>query len=165
MDDAVTWEEFLSHREAIKFFSPFDDAKEYAREWMEKQVFRYQRDGFGLFAVLENGSGQFVGQCGLMIQEVDGVNEIEIGYHLLPRFWKYGYATEAAMACKIFAFENEMSDSLISIIDKRNLASVKVAERNGMKLDKQTVWRDIEVFIYRIRKIDMKAESDVFRWA
>jgi RimJ/RimL family protein N-acetyltransferase len=144
--DAPAWEEFLSNHEAVKLFPPFGEVKNYALEWMEKQQLRYARDGFGLFALIEKSSGQFVGQC------VEEVKELEIGYHLLPRFWKHGYATEAAIACRNFIFENNLRDSIISIIDVRNLSSMKVAMRNGMKREKQTRWRDLEVFIYRIHK-------------
>jgi len=156
LDDAAVWEEFLTDPEAVKLFPPFGEVKGYAIQWIEKQVIRYERDGSGLFALIEKNSNQFVGQCGLMIQEVSGVNEVEIGYHLLPRFWKNGFASEAAIACKNFAFENNLFDSLISIIDVRNAASMKVAERNGMRREKQMIWRDLNVFIYRINKKDWR---------
>src|SRR6185295_498129 len=106
LKDAKAWEEFLSDPQAVKFFLPIEDVKKYAVEWMEKQSNRYEKDGFGLFALIEKNSGEFIGQCGLMIQEVDGIRELEIGYHLIPRFWKQGYASEAAIACRDFAFTN-----------------------------------------------------------
>ena len=154
LKDAPVWEEFLSSYDAVKLFPPFGEVKSYALEWMEKQKLRYERDGFGLFALIEKNSRQFVGQCGLMIQEVEEVKELEVGYHLLPRFWKHGYATEAAVACRNFVFENNLRDSIISIIDVRNISSMKVAERNGMRREKQIQWRDLNVFIYRIHKTE-----------
>ena len=149
-DDAPAWEEFLSHREAVKLFPPFDDVKQFSIDWMDRALNRYNNEGLGLYALIEKSSGAFVGQCGFLKQEVDGVLETEIGYHLMPRFWKYGFATEAAMACRDYAFRNKLADSIISIIDKRNQPSIRVAMRNGMKPDKETVWRTIPVFIYRI---------------
>jgi RimJ/RimL family protein N-acetyltransferase len=151
-DDAPAWEEFLSYREAVKYFPPFDEVKQFSIDWMERALTRYHSEGLGLYALIEKSSGAFVGQCGFVKQEVDGALETEIGYHLIPRFWKYGFATEAAMACRNYAFRNNLADSIISIIDKRNQPSIQVAMRNGMKPDKETVWRSIPVFIYRITK-------------
>ncbi|MBL0044007.1 MAG: GNAT family N-acetyltransferase [Flavobacteriales bacterium] len=66
---------------------------------------RYERDGSGLHALELLGTGEFVGLCGLLTQEVDGKMELEIGYHLLPGQWHKGFATEAAVFCKAFARE------------------------------------------------------------
>jgi ribosomal-protein-alanine N-acetyltransferase len=149
--DAVIWEAFLSNAEAVKFFPPGLNVTQSAVEWIERQLKRYKADGFGLNALIEKVSGAFIGQCGLLRQEVDGIQELEIGYHLLPRFWKKGFAAEAANSCRTFAFENRMAASVISIIDPQNLASQRVAVRNGMKKDKETVWHGAAVFIYRVR--------------
>ena len=149
--DAVIWEAFVSNPEAVKFFPPRLNVTQSAIAWIERQLKRYKTDGFGLYALIERASGAFVGQCGLLRQEVDGVQELEIGYHLLPKFWKKGFAAEAANACRIFAFENNMAPSVISIIHPQNIASQRVAERNAMKKEKETVWRGSPVFIYRVR--------------
>ena len=58
------------------------------------------------------------------------------------------------IAVKNFAFENSIAESLISIIVTENLPSIKVAEKNRMSREKKTVWRDAEVFIYRITKAE-----------
>ncbi len=77
-------------------------------------------------ALIKKENYAFVGQCGL-IHTVDGVEELEIGYSLMPEFRGKGYALEAAKKCKDFAFENNLSDSLISIIHIDNKESEKVA--------------------------------------
>lgn len=150
--DAITWEEFLSNSEAVKFFPPVTGIKQGAVEWLEKSLKRYATDGFGLYALIEKNTNTFVGQCGLMIQEVDGIRELEIGYHLLPRFWKQGYASEAAIGCRDFAFKNHLADSIISLIVPENFPSQKVAQKNGMKKEAETEWRGTKVFIYRITR-------------
>lgn len=93
----------------------------------------------------------FVGIAGLLLQTVDDIQELEIGYSILPKHWKKGYATEAAIKCKDHAIANKLSDSLISIIHIDNVPSQKVATNNGMVLDKITTYRDNPVHIYRIR--------------
>lgn len=101
-------------------------------------------------ALTLKASGQLVGICGLLVQTVDGIEELEIGYSILPKFWLQGYAFEAAQKCKHFAFEKGFSDSLISIIHVDNVPSQKVALKNGMFLDKTTIYRDNPVHIFRV---------------
>jgi len=102
--------------------------------------------------LIDKSTGQLVGQCGLLVQEVDGTEELEIGYSILPKFWNRGYATEAAKKCRDFAFINSYTDSLISIVHKENIKSEKVALKNGMLQTKQTVFKDMPVNIFRIDK-------------
>lgn len=101
-------------------------------EWLDRQRGRYERYGFGLWAVIEKKSGRFVGQCGLSMQDWAGGEVLEVGYLLRRDCWHQGFAAEAAMACKEYAFEKLGAEEVFSIIREDNLASQKVAERNGM---------------------------------
>jgi RimJ/RimL family protein N-acetyltransferase len=83
---------------------------------------------------------------------VNGIAELEIAYSLLSGFWGKGYATEAAEKCKNFAYEKNLSESLISIVSLPNIPSAKVALKNGMKIDKVTVYNGNTVNIFRINK-------------
>jgi RimJ/RimL family protein N-acetyltransferase len=102
--------------------------------------------------LIDKSSNEFIGQCGLFVHNVDGIEELEIGYSLMPAHRGKGYASEAAKKCKVFAFENNFANSLISIIDVRNQPSAKVAIANGMKLDKQTLMNNFLVNIFRVDK-------------
>ena len=105
-----------------------------AQAWLDRQLERYARDGFGLWAVMERDSGALVGQCGLTWQDWSGRQVLEIGYHLRRDRWGRGYATEAARACKKYAFEVLGAREVYSIIRDTNFASQRVALRNGMAL-------------------------------
>ena len=113
----------------------FSDAD--VQEWMERQWRRYREHGFGLWAMVEKQSGEIVGQAGLTIQQCEGQDVLEIGYHLKKKHWKKGYAAEAAKGCMQYAFEILDAPAVYSIIKSDNLASQRVAERMGMKKQRE----------------------------
>jgi [ribosomal protein S5]-alanine N-acetyltransferase len=83
----------LSDREAMQFYpQPFD--RQMTQAWVERNIQRYARHGFGLWALILKESGKLIGDCGLVVQEVDGVEEVEIGYHIRRDLWGKGLATE-----------------------------------------------------------------------
>lgn len=150
--DCLVWQEFTMDETATKFFP--DDWKlkpEKSEEWIALQLERYRENRYGLQALILKKSGEFVGQCGLLTQTIEDRNELEIGYHLIPRYWGNGYATESAGEFKKMGFENHLAESLISIIDTGNISSQKVAQRNGMMKETRTRFMGMDVYIYRIR--------------
>lgn len=107
-------------------------------EWLDRQFSRYQEYGFGLWAVVLKKTGEMIGQCGLTMQPWKNDEVLEIGYLFQRQFWHNGFATEAAIACKKYAFEVLKADEVCSIIRDTNIPSQKVAERNGMT--KKDAW-------------------------
>ncbi len=111
---------------------------------------RYIEGTGGMNALICNKTNRFIGMCGLLLQEVDGVKEMEIAYSIVPEFWRKGYATEAAERCKEVAFTNQWASHLISIIHIDNIPSQNVALKNGMELYKTTQYKKNPVHIYRV---------------
>ena len=109
---------------------PFSDSE--AQDWLNKQLARYENDGFGLWAVVLKETDEMIGQCGLTMQDVEGRQVVEVGYLFQKAFWHKGYCTEAAIACKEYAFERLNIDEVFSIIRDNNIPSQMVAKRNGM---------------------------------
>lgn len=146
------WLDFYSEPIGAAFLGLTEDSE--PRQLCEKIFERMQQRKInnlgGMNALIEKDSGGFVGISGLLVQEVDGKKELEIAYSLLPDYRNRGFATEAALKCMDFAFSNNLSTSLISIIDVENTNSEKVAQRIGMKLHKQTLYNGIKVNIYRV---------------
>ncbi|MGC2743585.1 MAG: GNAT family N-acetyltransferase [Candidatus Angelobacter sp.] len=132
---------------AMQFYPAAFDRKGVA-EWIAKNVGRYQRDGHGLWAMVLKKSGELLGDCGCTLQEVEGRNEIEVGYHLRRDLWGNGYATEAALACMEHAFTKIGVDRVISLIRPENIQSIRVAEKNGMACEKVIFWRGYDHCIY-----------------
>jgi RimJ/RimL family protein N-acetyltransferase len=99
------------------------------RAWIEWNLRNYDEFGFGLWAMELKVNGQFVGDCGLTHQDVEGRRELEIGYHVIERERGKGYATEAARACLEFGFTNTSCESICSTVKASNTASCAVAAR------------------------------------
>ena len=115
--------------------------------WCQEQ---YARSGFGLWAVVHTGDGQLIGYCGLSDWEIDGVHEVEVGYRLDPHYWGQGLGTEAAQAALAYARKRLGRRRVIAIIEAANVASVRVAEKIGMRWEKEARLHDIPVRIYAI---------------
>ncbi len=104
------------------------------QEWLHRQLSRYQKWNFGLWAVILKETDELIGQCGLTMQPWKDAEVLEIGYLFNRACWHKGYATEAARACKKYAFETLKAEEVCSIIRDTNVASQKVALRNGMTM-------------------------------
>ena len=156
--DFAEWMKFCEDPDSLKYIwlTDSDSANEKCKIWFDRVFNRYKNNLGGMNALIEKADSKFVGQCGLLIHTVDGIEELEIGYSLMPESRGKGYALEAAKKCRDFAFENNLSESLISIIHIDNKESDKVAIRNGMKLDKTTTYNNSSVNIFRIKKSDWK---------
>jgi RimJ/RimL family protein N-acetyltransferase len=155
LEDVKPWSTFFESTEAIRFL--FIDAlglpnnEAVAKHMIQKQLDRYAENRYGLQKLIHRETGAFIGCCGLLLQEVNGQMEIEVGYHIFPAYWGQGYATEAAAGFIEFAFNHSQANSIISIIDIQNIASIRVAEKNGLRLVAQTTWVNDElVGVYRL---------------
>lgn len=108
----------------------FNDTE--VQEWLDKQISRYEKFGFGLWAVILKGTNEMIGQCGLSMQPWKDREVLEIGYLFQRQYWHKGYATEAARGCRKYAFEVLDAGEVCSVIRDTNTASQNVAIRNGM---------------------------------
>ena len=141
----------LSDPETMRFYvKPFDHHG--TEEWITRNRLRYTNDGHGLWAMILKSSGELIGDCSLTVQDVEGANEIEIGYHVRRDHWRQGFATEAARACRDYGFAHLDVSRLVSIIRPENLASRRVAEKNGMVFWKDVTRVDLPHVVYAIRR-------------
>lgn len=109
-------------------------SNEETQEWLDRQIARYHRYGFGLWALVLKETDEMIGQCGITMQTWKDMEVYEVGYLLCRACWHKGFATEAAKACKEYAFTNLDAKEVCSIIRDTNTASQNVALRNGMKI-------------------------------
>ena len=134
-----------------------------AADWLDRQLMRYEKYGFGLWAVILKETGELIGQCGLTMQEAGEREVLEVGYLFRKDFWHCGYALEAAAACRDYAFEKLGAEEVYSIIRDTNAPSRAVAERTGMtvcgSIVKHYYGMDMPHLLYRISRSEAGADS------
>ena len=143
----------IGDAEAMKYYTqPF--SRDDAQRWIDRSLERYRTDGYGLFAVVLKSSGEVIGNCGLMRQEVEDESMLEVGYHIRRDHWGKGYATEAARGCMEYAFRQLAAKKIISLIVPENLPSRRVAERNGMQAERQVMFHERPHLMYSVARED-----------
>jgi ribosomal-protein-alanine N-acetyltransferase len=149
-EDFNSWLILFKENDVAKFLNmdPSLSATELCKLWFDKVFHRYENKLGGMNVMLDKKTNHLVGQCGLLLQTIENVERLEVGYSILPAFWNQGFASESAVKCKDYAFENNLADSLMSMVHIDNLGSEKVALKNGMTFEKK-----INAFnIFRIDK-------------
>jgi len=101
-------------------------------QWVQRNLAHQKANGYGLFSVILKSNGMLIGDCGLERMEIEGTQTVELGFDFRSDQWNRGYATEAAIAVRDFAFDQLKLPRLISLIQVGNIASRRVAEKVGM---------------------------------
>jgi RimJ/RimL family protein N-acetyltransferase len=133
MEDLEGLHKIFSDPESMRHYpKPF--TLEETKKWIKWNIENYATYDFGLWGVVLKEGERFVGDCGITMQSINGKMEPEIGYHINKEYTNKGYATEAAKACQDYAFNVLKLKKLYSYMKYTNIASARVAEKNGMKL-------------------------------
>ncbi|MDL0431750.1 GNAT family N-acetyltransferase [Marinobacter sp. TBZ242] len=148
-DDVGPLAEILGDPRVMEFSTNGPCTEDDTRQFIDWCQGSYRDHGFGQWAVVERLSRAVIGFCGLSHVELDGAQEIEIGYRLAPSVWGQGLASEAAEAALEYGFSHCHIDSIIAIIATRHVVSACVAEKVGFKIDTHTKYRGWNVRIYR----------------
>ena len=126
------------------------------------KVIGWERRGLpSQFAVVHRTGNRLIGYCGFLHQRVDGTDEIEIGYRLHPDYWNQGLATEAAKTVRDHGFRDLNLPRLISLVHPDNLPSRRVAEKNGMAVEKETVFRGFPTLVFSVSRQEWLRNRDV----
>ena len=160
MTDAAALNAIQSDPVHMRFY-PHPFSADESREWIERMRERYERDGFALLAVEDRITGEFLGNVGPILQHVDGVDEVELGWSITPARARQGIATEAALACRDWAFAALPLDHVISLILPDNVPSRGVAERLGMTVWKEVIWGTEKPQMHFVYRVDRPAEDAV----
>jgi len=155
MEDAPELQTMFSDPEVMRFMEGTRDLTA-TRAWLARHIAFYRTRGCGVWGVVLAGSADLAGYCGLIPQNVEGREELEIGYLLARRHWHRGYATEAAAACRDLAFARFGVPRVVSLIAPANAASIAVARRVGMTRRQEIEKWDRRIEVYAM---DRPAEA------
>lgn len=149
-NDIQGWLEFFEDTQSLEFLGidPNKAPLSIAQEWITKQLERYANDGTGHLAVIENSTGAFIGMTGILKRNLNDQIEFEIAWSVKPKYRNKGYATEMAQTMKKFGYKHALAPSFISIIHKKNFASIQVAKKNKMTLRNETNYLGMDVFVF-----------------
>ena len=132
LEDKEELSRVLSDPESMQFYpEPF--SKDKVEKWIQWNIDNYKKFNHGLWAVILKDGEKFIGDCGITMQIIEKETVPEIGFHIIKDYWKKGYATEAAIACKEYAFEVLKYPQIFSYTTVKNIPSLKVAEKIGMQ--------------------------------
>ena len=146
--------------ETMKFYRE-EFLEKYAQRWITWNLENYQKYGFGLWAIILKETGEFIGDCGLTMQRIDGEILPEIGYHIHRNFWRQGYGKEAAKAVRDWAFNNTKFDCLYSYMTSDNVPSYSTAASIGMKKIKEYLPEDDEEGMLSVYAITKKEWEEI----
>ncbi|WP_455810471.1 GNAT family N-acetyltransferase [Clostridium butyricum] len=136
LDDFDNLYEIVSDPETMRHYpKPFDEER--TRDWIEWNLENYKNYSFGLWVVTLKETGEFIGDCGISIQNIDGELLPEIGYHIHKKYWRRGFGSEAARAVRDWAFENTDYNCIYSYMKYTNVGSYSTAIANGMRKVKE----------------------------
>ena len=150
-DDIDRMTQLMANKDFMRF-SMGPMTREQTRSFLD-EVIGWDRDGMlSQFAMIVRSNETLVGYCGFFHQEVDSKMEIEIGYRLQRDFWNRGLASEAARTVHDHGFRDLKLERVVSLIHPENHASRRVAEKNGMILERETIFRSFPTFVFAITR-------------
>jgi [ribosomal protein S5]-alanine N-acetyltransferase len=141
----------FSHPEVMRYY-PKCYSREECDGIIERQKTRYAEYGHGMWLALDRAGGHPVGFVGLVMQEVDGQRQPEIGYLIHFPYWRQGLATEAALGVRTLAFETLQLPYVISLIRPENIPSQGVARKLGMQPLRETFFHGYTHLVFCVRR-------------
>ena len=149
MDDLDALAAMVEDEEQMRFY-PEPRTRDEASAWIHRNLRLYEEHGFGFWLIQSIDADEFLGYSGIRPLSVLGADETEIGWHVRKTFWNQGIATEVAQACRDMAFARFGLRRLIAVIAPEHGASLRVAEKIGMKPERETVLEGYRCVIYAV---------------
>jgi [ribosomal protein S5]-alanine N-acetyltransferase len=151
-EDVDAMAQLFANPDFMRFSLGVFTKREQTIAFIEK-VMGWDRAGIpSQFAVVPRGDDALIGYCGFFYHPEHGIEDIEIGYRLNPDYWNRGLITEAARAVRDHGFRDRKLSRVISLIHPENIPSRRVAEKNGMTIEKQITFRGFPTLVYAMTR-------------
>lgn len=158
LDDLDFMAAMLGDPEVMRFW-PRPISRKEAETEIHKIQGRYALHGCSFWTVIEKASGQPVGQAGILIQEINGVEEAALAYKTHRPFWRRGFATEAARACLDFAFNVLRRPRVVTLIRPENIPSTNLALKFGMKGEGHAQLAGFDHIVYTLANPTLRKDA------
>lgn len=119
--------------------------------YLERNLAHWAEHGFGIWMLRDRGTTAVIGRAVLRHLDLDGVDEVEVGYGFLPQFWGRGLATEVARACIDIGHRQLGLRSIVAITRPSNLASQRVMQKAGLVREREIVHAGVPHVLFRTR--------------
>lgn len=156
-EDAADNYRIYTDPENMRFMGRQPDSVEFERYHLQRHIDNYyERHGFGLWAAVLKENGRLIGRCGLIYQQIEETQEVEVSYLIDRPYWGRGLATEAARAVVRLGFERYGFPRIVAVINPENIASVRVAQKLGMKHERDVNFKEFgTVALYALKAQDL----------
>jgi ribosomal-protein-alanine N-acetyltransferase len=142
----------MSDQDVMRYSVRGPRSRKNTEKFIKASIDAYQRYSLVQHAVILKQSYRLIGCCGFFTPMVNNIQEIELSYRLARNYWGQGLGTEAAQACCDYVFSDLHLKRLVSRIEPENTASIRVAEKVGLKFEQNITIQEISVLIYVIEK-------------
>lgn len=142
----------LSDKEVMQYSTSGPLSKEQINTWLKDTIAEYDHPGFSVWGIIRKEDNQLIGFSGVRPIVIDGHTEIEIIFRIAKIYWNQGYAFEATQASIQYAFDTLAINSLIAIVDPSNERSINVIDKLKMSYEKDSVYKNFHIRVYRLNK-------------
>jgi ribosomal-protein-alanine N-acetyltransferase len=163
-EDAADNYRIYTDPQNMRFMGRQPDSVEFERHHIQKHIANYyDKHGFGLWGVVLKENNQLIGRCGLLYQQIEGKQELEVTYLIDKHYWGKGLATEAARETLRLGFEKHKFPRIIAVINPVNVASIRVAEKIGMKYERDVRYKEfskVAMYVLDAQNFKMKVQME-----
>ncbi|MDF2176861.1 GNAT family N-acetyltransferase [Aliiglaciecola sp. CAU 1673] len=131
LEDAAALNRVNRNPDVMRYIGKVEEDAAATAAYLQKgPLADYQKHGFGRHACIHKASGELIGFCGLKyLPELD---EVDVGYRLLPEYWGQGLAAEGGEAVMAFGKQELGLKRIIGIAMPDNAGSIHLLKKLGL---------------------------------
>lgn len=149
VEDHTALQAILGDKEVMRYSLHGALNEKQIKAFIQQEIDVFKEKGMSILAVVDKAHSRLVGYCGVHWLNIDGEILPELTYRFATKYWGLGFATEAAFAVKKYSMQKKKLLDLVSIIDPENFRSIRVAEKLGASIWKETLFEKMPIRVYQ----------------